>query len=210
MSFGDPPGPIGTTGKDVKTEDGTLARTKAMGPGPLGLSAKGGDEKPTPDALRAQVVAFARQKIGDRVGSGECFDLADRALRDAGANSAADFGQVTPNGNYRWGTSINLSQLRPGDIIQFRNYRYVRRITEADGSWAEDEQERPHHTAIVDSIDGGGCRDSVGAERTRGIRGDSMSALFFQFTNEQWRHTNKHNSAWEVLVLSATASLILK
>jgi hypothetical protein len=102
-------------------------------------------------------VAFARQRVGERVGSGECFDLADRALRDAGAKSAADFGEVTPNGNYRWGTSINLSQLRSGDIIQFRSYRFVRHITEADGSWTEDFQERPHHTAIVDSIDGGGA-----------------------------------------------------
>lgn len=154
---GNPPGPLGTTGENVKTDDGTLARSKAPGRGPMGLSAKGGEETPTPDTLRAQVVAFARQRVGDRVGSGECFDLADRALRDAGARSAADFGQVTPNGNYQWGTSINLSQLRPGDIIQFRNYRFVRRITRADGSWNEDVQERPHHTAIVDHVDGGGA-----------------------------------------------------
>lgn len=155
--MGNPPGPIGTTGESIKTEGGTLARVKAAGPGPVGLSAKDGDEKPTPDALRTLVVAFVRQRLGERVGSGECFDLADTALRDAGAKSAADFGQVTPNGNYRWGTSINLLQLRTGDIIQFRNYRFARHRTEADGSWTEDVQERPHHTAIVDSVDGGGA-----------------------------------------------------
>ncbi len=155
--MGNPPGPIGITADGIKTDNGTLARVKTSGPGPTGLSAKSGGENPTPDTLRALVVAFARQKLGDWVGNGECFDLADLALRDAGAKSAADFGQVTPTANYRWGTTINLSQLRAGDIIQFRNYRFDRNITEADGRWAEDFQERLHHTAVVDSVDGGGA-----------------------------------------------------
>ncbi len=95
--------------------------------------------------------------MNKHVGSGECFDLADQALRRAGAKSAADYGRVTPNADYRWGKPTTLAQLRPGDIIQFRHYRYDRKMTRADGSWRSAYEERPHHTAIVVSVDGDGA-----------------------------------------------------
>ena len=40
-------------------------------------------------------MAFATQRMGTRHGDGECFTLADDALKKAGAKSAADFGKVT-------------------------------------------------------------------------------------------------------------------
>jgi hypothetical protein len=150
------PGPVDDLGPGVLIDDGTLARTETPSPGPVGLQAKGGSGKTAPPPLGDQVVAFARGKIGQRVGSGECFDLADQALRGAGAKSAADFGVVTPNADYVWGTSVSLANVQAGDIIQFRNYRYDRTIDTATRT-DTDFQERPHHTAIVERVDGQGA-----------------------------------------------------
>lgn len=108
----------------------------------------------------SRIVAFPRHRRGQRVGNGECFALADQALANAGAKSAADFGAITPEADYVWGTSISLADVRPGDIIQFRNYRYDRDVqtrTSKEITTVEDFQERPHHTAIVERVDGGGA-----------------------------------------------------
>ena len=107
-----------------------------------------------------RVLAFAQSHFGERVGSGECFDLADQALRAAGDKSAADFGTVTPNADYVWGTAQQIGQLLPGDIVQFSRYRMRvhTQTTSSDGSSSYDdvEQERPHHTAIVETVGSNG------------------------------------------------------
>jgi hypothetical protein len=106
----------------------------------------------------AQIILnYASSNSGKRVGTGECFDLADKALRKAGAKSAADFGPSTGDADYIWGIETPLDNVQVGDIIQFRNYRYD--LTEAapdDVQPGEAFDERPHHTAIVKSIDGDG------------------------------------------------------
>jgi hypothetical protein len=51
---------------------------------------------------------------------------------------------------------VTLLDVRPGDIIQFRNYRYDRTI-ETDSGTNTDFQERPHHTAIVERVDWAGA-----------------------------------------------------
>jgi hypothetical protein len=142
-------------------DDGTLARIGSPTPDPIGLDtkpvgSKGGGSK-TGASMADQIVSYARQRLGDRVGDGECFTLVDRALRNAGARSAADYGEVTPDADYVWGTAVNLSDLRPGDVIQFRDYQFERTVVTSndEGETTETEtQERPHHTAIVESVDG--------------------------------------------------------
>ena len=154
MSRGAFPGPIDDLGAEIIIDDGTLARTDSPLPAPVGLQAKGGSSK-TGD-LGEKVVNFARRRVGERVGSGECFDLADQALRSNGGKSAADFGSVAKDADYVWGTSASPSDARPGDIIQFRDYRYDRTI-ETSTREDTDFQERPHHTAIVERVDGAGA-----------------------------------------------------
>jgi hypothetical protein len=106
-------------------------------------------------------VAYARNRRGRKVGDGECFTLTHQALTEAGAKSAYDFGKVTPTADYIWGTEVSLSDLRAGDVVQFRDYEYQRRVetTNPDGSskWNTDSQKRPHHTAIVESVGSGGA-----------------------------------------------------
>ena len=150
------PGPIDDLGPPIIIDNGTLARTEMSPPGPVGLQAKGGSAKTVAAALGDQVVSFARNRIGQRVSDGECFSLVDGALRNAGAKTAADFGSVAPDLDYVWGASVSLSDVRPGDIIQFRDYRYDRTIDTATRT-DTDFQERPHHTAIVERVDGQGA-----------------------------------------------------
>jgi hypothetical protein len=127
------------------------------------------------------VVTFARGKLGERVGRGECFDLADRALRNAGAKSAADFGSVADDADYVWGRPVSLSDVRPGDIIQFRDYRYDRTV-ETSTREDTDFQERPHHTAIVERVDGGGALTVLEQNAPDGSPG-RRTQLFFSDAN---------------------------
>jgi hypothetical protein len=114
---------------DGTIDDGTLARTDSPVPGPIGLDAPGGSGQSSEPNMSRRIVAYAQQKSGTRVGNGECFTLADKALKGAGAKSAADFGTVTRDADYKWGSTVPLTDLQPGDIIQFRGYRYDREVT---------------------------------------------------------------------------------
>lgn len=158
MGNGQHPGPL-DGGATFPVDDGTLARISSPPPAPIGL--KGGNAKGGTASIGEQVVGYARNRRGQVVGDGECFTLADNALRNAGARSAADYGTVTPDADYVWGSAVALSDLRPGDIIQFRNYRYDREVetSHSDGSSETntDFQERPHHTAIVERVGANGA-----------------------------------------------------
>jgi hypothetical protein len=159
MGNGKPPSSI-----DLDTprplDDGTLARIGAPTPGPIGLDSKGGGEKGSRASMADRIVSYARRQRGERVGDGQCFTLVDRALRSAQAQSARDYGAVTPDADYVWGSAVTLADLRPGDVIQFRDYTYERTIvTDGDDATSTDEhaEDRLHHTAIVHSVDGDGA-----------------------------------------------------
>src|SRR5208282_4512701 len=71
-------------------------------------------------ALGAKVVAFACAHLHKKVGDGECFALADKELRRAGAKSVSDYGKITDDADYVWGDPVDLQDVAPGDVIQFR------------------------------------------------------------------------------------------
>lgn len=153
-------GPFGLKPKSAPRPVGPASPTKPSPPGTIGVGAK----KATPPAapndanLGAQVLAFAVSKTGQPVGDGQCFALADLALKGLGAKSAADFGTVTAEADYKWGAPVSLANVRPGDIVQFRNFKSTRRDDAEDGGFKEFTQQRgrPNHTAIVVSVDGNG------------------------------------------------------
>jgi hypothetical protein len=159
MGNGHIPGSASDFGGAFEIDDGTNARTDTPSPEPIGLDAPSGGG--TSAGIADRIVGFARRKRGDRVGNGECFTFADRALSTAGARSAEDYGAVTPNSDYVWGSAVSLADLQPGDVIQMRDYRFDREVTvnNPDGSGSDnaDFQERPHHTVIVETVDGNGA-----------------------------------------------------
>mgnify|MGYP001407881427 FL=1 len=150
-----PPASINGGSTSILIDEGTLARAESPTLDAVGLDAKGGSPASRAANMADRVVSYARHRLGQRVGDGERFALADRALRRAGAKSAADFGTVTPTADYVWGTAVSLSDVRRGDVIQFRDYRYDREVVAEDTSgttFETDFQERPHHTAIVEQV----------------------------------------------------------
>jgi len=65
--------------------------------------------------LNRRVLRFALSQMGRKVGNGECWTLADQALRQSGARGA---------NNFNFGRQIPLAQLQPGDILQFKSARF--------------------------------------------------------------------------------------
>jgi hypothetical protein len=147
----------------------------------------GGAAKAGVASMADQIVASARRRAGERVGNGECFTLVDRALRGAGARSAADFGSITPDGDYTWGQTVSLSGVQPGDVIQFRSYRYDREVVTRSGPRTDtttESQTRPHHTAIVERV---GANGSLTVLEQNAPRGSPVrrSQLFFSDSTTQ-------------------------
>ncbi len=124
---------------------GALAQTDVVQTGGGTAPAKTGQD----------VLNFAQGKQGKKVGSGECFDLADQALKKNGFKTASDYGEVTPDGDYQWGKPVPLNESKPGDVLQFRDYNN-KTTTSNDKEERWKTEERPHHTAIVVANDGKG------------------------------------------------------
>jgi hypothetical protein len=158
-------------------------------PGPTGLHAKGGGTATAP-SMADQIVGYVRRQSGTRVGDGECFTLANRALQAAHAKSARDYGTVTPTADYTWGAATTLANLQPGDVIQFRDYGYERKdVTETDRETktTEHSERRPHHTAIVQSVDGNGAVTVV--EQNSPVRSAVRRTQLF-FTSRSFKTGN--------------------
>jgi hypothetical protein len=81
--------------------------------------------------------------LGQRVGDGECTDLAVEALRHAGAAHPRPRLGV-------WGDELeSLRDARPGDVLQFEDAVFIRRRIREDGAIITQSFSFPHHTAIV-------------------------------------------------------------
>jgi hypothetical protein len=183
MGHGLDPAPTNDLGTGIVIDDGTSPRTEVGTPGPVGLDSSGGSSNKSSASIAQEVMAFITQRMGTRHGDGECYTLADDALKKAGAKSAADYGKITEDADYVWGTAVKLTEVKAGDFVQFRNYRYERTIktTNPDGSWSEkdDKKGRPHHTAIVEQVNGDG---SLVVLEQNAPKGDPVArnTLFFK------------------------------
>jgi hypothetical protein len=106
----------------------------------------------TVTSVEARMVEYAHSKLGKKVGSGECTDLVNEALRIAHARPG-DFSNPT---NYKWGHSRGQIKtgIKPGDIIQFENCVFKSTIKLPNGGTRSSEADMPHHTAIVRNEDG--------------------------------------------------------
>lgn len=105
-------------------------------------------------ALGNRIVAYARAHLGQQVGDGECYDLADEALRHNGGRSAPDFGEITATADYVWGTQVDPRDAMPGDIVQFNGFT-VKTTTLQAGTRDWEIDTREHHTSIVERNLGG-------------------------------------------------------
>ncbi len=108
-------------------------------------------------SLGQQLVDWARARLGQQVGAGECADLVDQDLQANGARTFSDLGPTGADADYVWGSLVvtfhpgdpltALDQVQPGDIIQFRDVHL---------QGAHFQMDAPHHTALVEANQGGG------------------------------------------------------
>jgi hypothetical protein len=113
------------------------------------------------EELADRVIRASKSKVGGPAviggkdkGGIDCFALVDSILKSNDAKTAADFGTVTPDADFVWGDAVDLSDVKPGDVIQFRHHEImVRTYTLGRTKWevtlTEGPAKRPHHTAIV-------------------------------------------------------------
>lgn len=109
-------------------------------------------------SLNARIVHWLRQRpLDTRHGNGECWSLAEDALRAVNARTSR---QLTPRfstrADYVWGDEEStFAAIVPGDVLQLRDYRVRTTTTTVDfltgplGRADEQTLERPHHTAIA-------------------------------------------------------------
>jgi hypothetical protein len=116
--------------------------------------------------LNQKILQWASGQVGKSVGAGECWDLAESALSKSGAGGSSDFGGPTDSdGDYVWGDEVDLKDVLPGDVLQYRDYEMTKTTTTtatfADGSSSDDTVYvavgHPHHTAIVSKNPGAGA-----------------------------------------------------
>lgn len=143
------PAPVVTLGAPQPAGNVAPAPVPVSAPAPVVVMPASGA---TSQALSSSVLSYVQSKMGTKVGDGQCGTVVLTALRVAGASTNFDFSN--PNGDYLWGQlaatltpqSRDLSQVRAGDIIQFRDAKFV----SANGSWSL----AAHHTAVVAVVSG--------------------------------------------------------
>ena len=128
------------------------------------------------DSLNEAVAGSAERKLNQIVVAKEnkgmraatCWDLPQKILQESGAKTSSDYGDVTSMSEYIWGTLVDLSEVKRGDILQFSGYeessitKIKGRIVYPDKKTVPFNEEevstlsRPHHSAIVASNNGNG------------------------------------------------------
>jgi hypothetical protein len=102
--------------------------------------------------LNARVVRFCEDRLGKKVGNGECATLARRALEAAGATIPAAEPKPDPSlddDDYVWGRLLDAEEeILPGDVMQFREVK-LERVGPGNARWS---WSYPHHTAVVGAV----------------------------------------------------------
>lgn len=97
--------------------------------------------------LNERVVEFARSRIGETVGDGECTTLVREALRAAGASRPR---YHEAEGRLVWGEELkSLDEALPGDVLHFKDAVFRGRKVLRNRTYRYWEQTYPEHTAII-------------------------------------------------------------
>ncbi len=131
-------------------------------------------QNPAISGLDLGVRNYAAARYGQQVGSGECSDLADYALRSLGAKTFSQLGPTGASAAYVWGNLVTtLSTARrvatsvlPGDIIQYVNFS--QKVTNPNGSWWTSSAS--HHTSVVKAVAADGQSICVYEQNVNGRR----------------------------------------
>jgi len=119
--------------------------------------------------LNEQIITFVNLKMNKKVGTGECWDLANEALNLVKAKW---------DGNLVYGKKLDFKKdcIYPGDIIQFEKIK----VKYIEGN-QEYRETMPHHTAIVYQVNGIG--DYVLAHQNTAYTGKKVGTSKLEIKN---------------------------
>ncbi len=139
---------------------GLAAVVLAGGAGP----AAGQKQKAEVPPLNAKVLDFAKKKLGEQVGDGECSTLANDAVRSAGGKDNTSYTDSPAPGDYVWGELVygvsarggkltadpaaTKKAVAPGDVVQFRDAKFSG-PSPGGGTYTLSAE---HHTAVVAAV----------------------------------------------------------
>ena len=115
-------------------------------------------------SITTKLIAWARGRVGQKVGAGECWDLVNSALLAAGAKGSEDFGTIGDDVDYIWGDEVALNAAQAGDIVQTRDHVVTTTIKSPVSSTPTARKRaartgtfrrlkrRAHHSAIITSL----------------------------------------------------------
>ena len=129
--------------------------------------------------VNAKVAAFARSKLGEQVGDGECTTLVNQALSDSGGWMLR---RPEADCEYRWGELVKSAKdAKPGDIIQLENVSFQgrRRKVGRNGEpiLVISKVSYPHHTGIVTAVNPKGKTLTVLHQNGPGPDGHSLKTV---------------------------------
>jgi hypothetical protein len=109
-------------------------------------------------SVTQKVQTWARGKLGRQIGRGECWDLGEQALKQAGALTSNDLGPVQDDTDYVWGVLISDSKdIEPGYILQLRDHVVTTTTTVtytfADGSTVDSETLRDVRPVVTKTVE---------------------------------------------------------
>ncbi len=151
-----------------------------------------------------EIATFARQNLNNRIGRGECWDLAEQALRAAGTR------RPNPDDLYVWGDSIQMTQMQSGDILQFENFRYDLRIetSNPDGSSSQSTsfgtRGRPNHTAIIAGVGSHGSVQ-IWEQNVQGVRRVAQRDVYLIPTT--WEEVNGRIKIVHTVTVSGSVTI---
>ena len=147
--------------------------------------------------LNARVLEFARSKLGEQVGDGECWTLANDAVLAAGGKSSPGYRDAPAEGDYVWGELVYgvavtggkatedapaaKLAVAPGDIVQFRDAKFVG--PRPGGTYS---MTAPHHTAVVARVSPDGKTLGVLHQNWSGMRVVGEATLALRDLREGW------------------------
>jgi hypothetical protein len=147
----------------------------------LGVISSAHTQSPAND----KVVKFCKDHLGQKIGGGECSHLAEAALKYASAKPRTAFKGSPGKADYVWGKLVYILEakdgslketktpgmdLRPGDILQFRDAQLKGKNLNGFATYAV---AAPHHTAIVVAI---GKKTGILTVIEQNMRGEKVVA----------------------------------
>lgn len=142
-----------------------------------------------------EVARFCQANLGQKVGSGECADLATLALRAAGGKTPRDFQDHPGAGDYVWGELVaavevangkrklegRLAAVQAGDIIQYRDAVFKGKFP--GGTYTA---KAAHHTSVLMAVAPNGRDLKVWEQNRSGQKIVSVAEVRLGDLKEGW------------------------